>query len=83
MTSDTKSGERGFIDAQLLTTVIFSRNAVVAPRVVSSPTLLKELEDVPLAVEFRGGGPGVTATPRTLGVLGFLVCCWSSVPCVS
>jgi hypothetical protein len=41
MTSDTKSGERGFIDAQLLTTVIFSRNAVVAPRVVSSPTLLK------------------------------------------
>ena len=60
MTSDTKSGERGFIDAQLLTTVIFSRNAVVAPRVVSSPTLLKELEDVPLAVEFRGGGPGVT-----------------------
>jgi len=42
MTSDTKSGERGFIDAQLLTTVIFSRNAVVAPRVVSSPTLLKE-----------------------------------------
>jgi len=62
MTSDTKSGERGFIDAQLLTTVIFSRNAVVAPRVVSSPTLLKELEDVPLAVEFRGGGPAVRAT---------------------
>ena len=43
MTSDTKSGEREFSDAQLLTTVILSRNAVVAPRVVSSPTLLKDL----------------------------------------